>query len=165
MEQNILQDNGLLQMQEEHGKAKALWKINGRVQLGFFLLQSTQLWSCDNGLSFQIIDVDLIILSNGGWHRSYLLCHCRPSVFRVPLKRKALWISVPGFHKTFCHTYCDCYSLYLPCGVNQGELVFVLSKGERCESLMFLGGKCKYWHFSNYRSGNLVQLNKGNEAF
>lgn len=156
---------GSCRCKKSTAKPKHLWKINGRVQLRFFLLQSTQLWSCDNGLSFQIIDVDLIILSNGGWRRSYLPCHCRPSAFWVPLKRKAPWISVPGFHKTFCYTYCDCYSLYLPSGVNQGELAFVLSKGERCDSLMFLGGKCKYWHFSDYLSGNLVQLNKGNEAF
>lgn len=119
-------------------KPKHLWKINGMVHLRFFLLQSVQHWSCYNGLLFQISDVDLIILSNGGWCGSYLLCHCRPIAFWVPLKRKALWISAPGFHQTFCYPYCDCYSLYLPCGVNQGELVLHYQKGSAVTVWCFL---------------------------
>lgn len=109
-------------------KPKHLWKINGMMQLRFFLLQSTQQWFCDNGLLFQIIDVDLISWSNGGWCGSFLLCHCRPIAFRVPLKRKAPWISVPGFHQTFCYPCCDCDSLYLPCGVSWGEVALLYQK-------------------------------------
>lgn len=129
---------GSCRCKNSKAKPKHLWKINGMVQLRFILLQSAQHWSCGNGLLFQIIDVDLIILCKRGWCGSYLLCLCRPIALGVPLKRKALWISVPGFHQAFCYPYCDCYSQYFPCGVNQGELVFRCQKASAVTVWCFL---------------------------
>lgn len=129
---------GSCRCENSKARPKHFWKINGMVQLRFVLLQSAQHWSCGNGLLFQIIDVDLIILCNRGWCGSYLLCLCRPIALGVPLKRKALWISVPGFHQAFCYPYCDCYSQYFPCGVNQGELVFCCQKASAVTVWCFL---------------------------
>lgn len=129
---------GSCRCKKSTAKPKHLWKINGTVQLRLFLLQSTQCWSCENGLLFQIIDVDLIILSNGGWFGSYLLSHCRPIAFQVPPKRKAQWVSEPGFHQTFCYPCCDCCSLLLPHGANGGGLVLFYQKQSAVKVWCFL---------------------------
>lgn len=129
---------GSCRCKKSTAKPKHLWKINGTVQLRLFLLQSTQWWSCESGLLFQIIDVDLIILSNGGWCGSCLLSHCRPIALWVPPKRKAQWVSEPGFHQTFCYPCCVCCSLFLPRGADGGDLVMFYQKGSAVKVWCFM---------------------------